>query len=509
MGNTVSHQVFEPDADLDEFDVLPPEPPTELELQARQILPAEYDYPFENIVFEGGGSKGMAYCGAVRVLENIGLFPQIKRFAGTSAGAITAALLSAGYNSHDIETFMKNDLSKNFMLDGSFLWRWFTCLPRFILGYGLSPATQINEWLGDKLRNKTGSADVTFEQLYDRTGKELCVVVTNVNNMSEEYCHPKTTPDMPVRLAVLMSMSIPGMFQVVKYNHNARASSNMYIDGGILCNFPIHCFDGWWLSMKPNDAFIRRLYNLKELPIVMSKAHRFGERSDKTLGFLVYSEAEADNFKFYLEKRSPVLARSNSSLNRRRKTQFLEQARERKRIADAVNRFLPLVDEYDKNHDGKVNYQEFQQVYDHFPDEDKHILFGDHAGSKALFETLDENSDGQVRFQEIMRYVERKGLDVNQKYLGYKRQDVTSLTSYALTVFDTMLLNLKRLYMEHDDLERSVGINTGHIETADFDLEDEDIAFMLEQGKNTTVDFLKMYAAKRNAKLAESSGERN
>ena len=26
-----------------------------------------YDYPFENVVFEGGGNKGLAYCGAVRV----------------------------------------------------------------------------------------------------------------------------------------------------------------------------------------------------------------------------------------------------------------------------------------------------------------------------------------------------------------------------------------------------------------------------------------------------------
>ncbi|XP_033741846.1 uncharacterized protein YqhO-like [Pecten maximus] len=289
MGNKVSHQVFEPDADFDDFDVPPPAPPTELELRARQINPAEHVYPFENIVFEGGGSKGMAYCGAVRALEDIGLFPQIKRFAGTSAGAITAALLSVGYNSHDVEKFMRNDMSKNFMLDGSFLWRFFTFIPRFVFGYGLSPALQFNNWLGERLREKTGNADITFEQLYDFGGKELCIVVTNINNMAEEYCHPKTTPDMPVRLAVRMSMSIPGMFQVVKYNPNTQSPNNMYIDGGVLCNYPIHCFDGWWLSMKSKDAFIRRMHDLDQLPAMLSKACRFGERSDKTLGFLVVS----------------------------------------------------------------------------------------------------------------------------------------------------------------------------------------------------------------------------
>lgn len=50
----------------------------------------------------------------------------------------------------------------------------------------------------------------SFFQLYEKTGKELCVVVTNLNHMTEEYCHVKTTPDMPIRLAVRMSMAIPG-----------------------------------------------------------------------------------------------------------------------------------------------------------------------------------------------------------------------------------------------------------------------------------------------------------
>lgn len=49
-----------------------------------------------------------------------------------------------------------------------------------------------------------------FLKLYEKTGKELCVVVTNLNHMTEEYCHVKTTPDMPIRLAVRMSMAIPG-----------------------------------------------------------------------------------------------------------------------------------------------------------------------------------------------------------------------------------------------------------------------------------------------------------
>ena len=50
-------------------------------------------YPFRNLVFEGGGVKGSAYIGAIRALNEEGILPEIQRFGGTSAGAITALLL--------------------------------------------------------------------------------------------------------------------------------------------------------------------------------------------------------------------------------------------------------------------------------------------------------------------------------------------------------------------------------------------------------------------------------
>ena len=35
-----------------------------------EISFADYSFPFENLVFEGGGSKALAFCGAVRVSSN-------------------------------------------------------------------------------------------------------------------------------------------------------------------------------------------------------------------------------------------------------------------------------------------------------------------------------------------------------------------------------------------------------------------------------------------------------
>lgn len=58
---------------------------------------------FRNLVFEGGGVKEIAYVGAVAVLEAKEILPDIRRVAGTSTGAITAALLALGASSQSVQ----------------------------------------------------------------------------------------------------------------------------------------------------------------------------------------------------------------------------------------------------------------------------------------------------------------------------------------------------------------------------------------------------------------------
>lgn len=53
-----------------------------------------------DLVFKGGGAKGMAFVGALREFERRGLHS--RRLVGTSAGAITASLLAAGYDSQQM-----------------------------------------------------------------------------------------------------------------------------------------------------------------------------------------------------------------------------------------------------------------------------------------------------------------------------------------------------------------------------------------------------------------------
>src|SRR5579872_5793753 len=61
----------------------------------RRTLMALFD-----VVFEGGGAKGSAFVGALTALKTAG--HSTRRLIGTSAGAITATLLAAGYSAEEM-----------------------------------------------------------------------------------------------------------------------------------------------------------------------------------------------------------------------------------------------------------------------------------------------------------------------------------------------------------------------------------------------------------------------
>ena len=55
-------------------------------------------------VFEGGGVRGIAFIGAIQVMEASGY--EWESLAGTSAGAVVAALLACGYSGEELMGIM-------------------------------------------------------------------------------------------------------------------------------------------------------------------------------------------------------------------------------------------------------------------------------------------------------------------------------------------------------------------------------------------------------------------
>jgi NTE family protein len=192
-------------------------------------------YPFRNLVFEGGGVKGIAYVGAMEILEKRGIPRNIKRVGGTSAGAINAVLFAAGFTNEETRQVLAELEFTNFLDDE---WGILRDGRRLIEEYGWYKGRFFREWIGGLLGEKLGNPHATFLELEQRTGKQLYLYGANLTTRFGEVYSVEHTPRMRVAEAARISMSIPLFFRAVR---NGRG--DVFVDGGLLSNYPIHLFD--------------------------------------------------------------------------------------------------------------------------------------------------------------------------------------------------------------------------------------------------------------------------
>jgi NTE family protein len=192
-------------------------------------------YNFTNLVFEGGGVKGIAYAGALQVLTDCGIMPQVKQVAGTSAGAITAALIALGYTAPEIKSVIMSMDFKQFEDSWDPL--------RLPTEYGLYKGNTFLAWLQKMIVNKKYDANITFADLYKQNGGlGLFVFATDLNIYDIKQFSHLDTPGVIVAEAVRASMSIPLFFKAWKFSNN-EPDNHIYVDGGVVLNYPLTVFD--------------------------------------------------------------------------------------------------------------------------------------------------------------------------------------------------------------------------------------------------------------------------
>ena len=209
----------------------------------------EYKY----LVFKGGGIRGIAYTGALKVLEERKISQGIEKAAGTSVGAITATLFCMGYTAMQMERIMM-DLDIATFNDGE--WFFIGGQKRLRKNYGWYKGRKMEEWIGDQIRAQTGDEQTTFMQLHQLTltnkkFKDLYITATNLTRQNLEIFSWETHPDMPVKTAVRASAAIPLYFGAVFIDSSGKIIEhprqdgyyNVYVDGGFLANYPINIFD--------------------------------------------------------------------------------------------------------------------------------------------------------------------------------------------------------------------------------------------------------------------------
>lgn len=243
-----------------------------------------------DIVFEGGGAKGMAFAGALKVLVEEG--HTWGRLVGTSAGAIAATLAAAGYGPEEIlglvqervngrprllsffdapraEDFSPESKDRSVMMS-VFRAVDFPVLPRsveerldrvlldallqnsrfarlfsFVEYGGFYAGRTFLAWIQEKIALKGIPPASSLQEFYRLTGIDLTMTATDVTGMELLVLNHRTAPELPVAWAVRMSMSIPFVWQEVVWRQEwglyrgRDLTGHAIVDGGLLSNFPI------------------------------------------------------------------------------------------------------------------------------------------------------------------------------------------------------------------------------------------------------------------------------
>lgn len=196
-----------------------------------------------DLVFEGGGVKGIGLIGAICRLEERGY--EWHQLAGTSAGSIIASLLAAGYTGKELKDIMldydyRNYLDKYRVEALSF----FTKSTSLFKNKGIYSGNPIESFVRDLLvkKGKTKFKDISVNGksrlkiiASDITQKDMLILPDDISKYGIDPM------EFEIAKAVRMSISIPLFFKPVNLSYNKGRS--LIVDGGILSNFPIWLFD--------------------------------------------------------------------------------------------------------------------------------------------------------------------------------------------------------------------------------------------------------------------------
>ena len=184
-------------------------------------------------VFEGGGIRGIALTGAAAAALDSGY--QFEKVVGTSAGAIVSSLLAAGYNSDELRRAVTNIDWPSILENKSSLRKNFSMVVR--LGF------QSGRRLEKTLRNLLAAKGV--RQFGDLPASSLKVVATDLNH-GRGIVLPDDLDSLghdPARFsvarAVLMSSSVPFVFEPVRLHDRITGEDLLMADGAMAARFPV------------------------------------------------------------------------------------------------------------------------------------------------------------------------------------------------------------------------------------------------------------------------------
>ena len=229
---------------------------------------------YRNLVFKGGGVKGIAYLGALECAYSKGLMRSVRRVAGTSAGAITATLVALFPDDYmqfraaadkleyskvpsegerdEAEAGDKAGREGRFLKSIGAFKASIQCVNRLVQERGWYSSGYFYAWMKQAIAGRFGVTKESYSfadfrnAAIHKDGKpflDLYITGSDISNRTARVFSFETTPDMEVASAVRISMSIPLFFEAREYQYPGTSLPQVYADGGVLWNYPIDLFD--------------------------------------------------------------------------------------------------------------------------------------------------------------------------------------------------------------------------------------------------------------------------
>ena len=187
--------------------------------------------PLENIVLSGGGILGFSYPGVFKFMEEVGIHTSIKRVLGVSVGSILGLLfvlrIPPDHMRQLFEQFTPDDI-KDINTEN---------ILHFFEVFGIDTGIKVERFIKACAKVRLGNPDATFADLYEKhPDMEYIAMGAEITQSQRVYFSYKHTPTVPLWKAIRISCSVPLYFQPV------IEGKNVYVDGGVVCNYPIDYF---------------------------------------------------------------------------------------------------------------------------------------------------------------------------------------------------------------------------------------------------------------------------
>ncbi|MFR4038364.1 MAG: patatin-like phospholipase family protein [Butyricimonas faecalis] len=200
------------------------------------ILDAQGQRKKVGLVLSGGGAKGVAHIGVLKVLEEAGI--PIDYIAGTSMGSLVGALYAIGYDAHAMDSLVRRQDWMFLLSDKVYRYNLPFSEKEETEKYLVSVPIKNNREIkipsgfisGQNVYNLFSDLTIGYHDSLDfkKLPIPFACVASNLVDGKEVIQDYGVLP-----LAMRASMAIPGAFAPV------RQDSMVLVDGGISNNFPV------------------------------------------------------------------------------------------------------------------------------------------------------------------------------------------------------------------------------------------------------------------------------